>query len=153
VRVWRLCQAERVNDSLRGEGGAHTSGRWHHRGARIVYTSATLSLAALEVLVHVSRAFAPADLVAVELDIPEGLEIGRVPPSRLPSGWDANPAPIATQDLGTSWAASRRTPVLEVPSAIIPRECNYLLNPQHPRFARIRIVGRTPFSFDTRLLG
>ena len=153
MRVWRLSQADRVKDSLSGEGGVHASGRWHHRGTRIVYASATLSLAALEVLVHVSRAAAPSDLVAVELDIPERVVVERVTPSRLPAGWDTHPAPPTVQDFGTTWAASRRSPVLEIPSAIIPHERNYLLNPEHPRFTRIRIVGRTPFSFDARLLG
>ena len=152
MRVWRLCRALRVQDSLRGEGGVYASGRWHLRGTRIVYTSATLSLAALEVLVHAIGAFAPLDFVAVEVEIPVSLAIERVPTSRLPIPWDADPAPASTQELGTRWAASRRSAVLEVPSAVIPVERNYLLNPAHPHFSRVRIVGRTPFSFDSRLL-
>jgi len=152
VRVWRLCRASRANDSLSGEGGVHASGRWHLRGTRIVYTSATLSLASLEVLVHVNRAFAPPDLVAVEVEVSASVAIERVPFSRLPANWDADPAPAALQDLGSRWAASRRSAVLEVPSAVIPRERNYLLNPAHPHFSRVRVVGRTPFSFDARLL-
>ena len=152
MRVWRLCQAKHAKDLLGGEGGVHASGRWHLQGTRIVYTSATLSLAALEVLVHVNRAFAPPDLVAVELDLPGALDFERLPLSRLPAGWDAHPAPTAVQELGTRWVTSRRSPVLEVPSAVIPREHNYLLNPAHPRFSRIRVIGRTPFSLDCRLL-
>ena len=152
MRVWRLCQAFRAKDSLSGEGGIHVSGRWHLRGTRIVYTSATLSLAALEMLVHANRAFAPQDLVAVEVEVPASLEIERVPLSRLPVKWDADPAPAGIQELGSRWAASRRSAVLEVPSAVIPLECNYLLNPAHPRFSRVRIIGRVPFSFDARLL-
>ena len=152
MRVWRLCRALRVKESLSGEGGRHTSGRWHVQGTRIVYASATLSLAALEVLVHVNRAYAPPDLVAVEIEIPASLELERVSLSRLPAEWNAHPAPAAVQELGTRWAASRRSPVLAVPSAVIPREANYLLNPAHPRFGRVRIVGHAPFSFDSRLL-
>ena len=127
MRVWRLCQAFRAKDSLSGEGGVHVSGRWHLRGTRIVYTSATLSLAALEMLVHANRAFAPQDLVAVEVEVPASPEIDRVPLSRLPGQWDADPAPAAIQELGSRWAASRRSAVLEVPSAVIPLESNYLL--------------------------
>ena len=152
MRVWRLCGALRAKDSASGEGGVHTSGRWHLRGTRIVYTSATLSLAALEVLVHANRAFAPPDLVAVEVEVPTSLAIERVPLSRLPVEWDADPAPSILQEIGSRWAASRRSAVLAVPSAVIPLENNYLLNPAHPQFSRVRIVGRTPFSFDARLL-
>lgn len=152
MRVWRLCRAFRAKDSLSGAGGVHVSGRWHLRGTRIVYTSATLSLAALEVLVHANDSFGPPDLVAVEVEVPASLEIERVPLSGLPAQWDADPAPAAIQELGSRWAASRRSAVLEVPSAVIPRESNYLLNPIHPHFSRVRIVGRVPFSFDSRLL-
>ena len=152
MRVWRLCRAAHAKDGLSGDGGLYAPGRWHLRGDRIVYTAATLSLAALELLVRVHRAFAPTDLVASEIDIPDAVEVERVLPAKLASGWDAYPARSFTQQLGTKWLAARRTAVLQVPSAVIPRESNYLLNPAHPRCARVRIVGRAPFSFDARLL-
>ena len=41
--------------------------------------------------------------------------------------------------------------MLVVPSAVIPAEVNYLLNPSHPDFARIRIDSPEPFVFDRRL--
>jgi RES domain-containing protein len=141
-----------ANEALSGEGGMRGSARWHDQGTRIVYTSSTLSLAALELLARTDRAYAPPGLVAVEIDLPPSLEVERLALSRLGAGWDAYPAPAFTRDLGSRWVAAMRTPVLEVPSAVIPRECNYLLNPAHPRFGRVRVVGRTPFSFDSRLL-
>lgn len=117
-----------------------------------MYTSATLSLAALEVLVNMNRGFAASDFVAVEIDIPGSVEVERMPLRKLPAGWDAYPAPTFAQQLGTTWVAAKRTAVLEIPSAVIPRESNYLLNPAHPRFSRVRIAGRAPFSFDSRLM-
>jgi RES domain-containing protein len=152
VRVWRLCRAVRAKDPLGGEGGLFVSGRWHHLGTRIVYTSATLSLAALETLVHMKRAMAPPDLVAVEIEIPDFVPVERLTLSKLAGGWDAYPAPASARDMGTNWVAAKRTAILEVPSAIIPRESNYLLNPAHPHLRRIRTVGRAPFSLDPRLL-
>jgi RES domain-containing protein len=153
VRVWRLCRAAYAKDGLSGDGGLHAAGRWHVRGERVVYAAATLSLAALEFLVRVPRAFSPTDLVASEIDIPDSVEIERVLPSKLASGWDAYPAPAFAQQLGSRWLDARRTAVLQVPSAVIPRESNYLVNPAHPRSARIRVVARAPFYFDTRRLG
>jgi RES domain-containing protein len=152
VRVWRLCQTRYANEALSGEGGLRGSARWHFMGTRIVYSSSTLSLAALEVLIRVNRSLAPLDLVAVEIDIPSSLEIERLTPSRLSSGWDANPAPAFTREIGSGWVSTVRSAILEVPSAVIPRESNYLLNPAHPQFGRIRVAGRAPFSFDPRLL-
>lgn len=152
MRVWRLCRARYSKDALGGEGGLRAPGRWHQRGTRIVYTSATLSLAALETLVRTNRDSAPSDLVAIEIEIPHSVESERTPLSTLAAGWDRYPAPAFTRQRGSQWAATGRTAVLEVPSAVIPRECNYLLNPSHPHFSRVRIVGRTPFSFDARLL-
>lgn len=152
MRVWRLCQAGYAKQALSGEGGMRASARWHDQGTRIVYTSSTLSLAALELLVRTDRAFAPPGLISVEIDVPPSVEIERVPLSRLPAGWDAYPAPTFTRAFGSKWIAGMRTAVLQVPSAVIPRENNFLLNPAHPRFARVRVIGRTSFSLDSRLL-
>jgi RES domain-containing protein len=152
VRVWRLCQAAYSKRALTGEGSIFAPGRWHVQGARVVYAAATLSLAALEMLVRTDRAVAPPDLMALELEIPDSVDVERLPVAKLPAGWDAYPFRATTQRLGTHWVAVGRTAVLEVPSAVIPRECNYLLNPVHADFARVRVVGRTPFSFDSRLL-
>jgi len=152
VRVWRLCRTRHSAAALSGDGGLRAPGRWHRRGTRIVYTSATLSLATLEVLVWTNPVQAPSELMAVEVEIPDSVETERTPLRTLPAGWDGYPARAFTQQHGSQWVAGGRTVVLEVPSAVIPRECNYLLNPAHPEFSRIRIVGRTPFSFDARLL-
>jgi RES domain-containing protein len=99
-----------------------------------------------------SRDSAPTDLAAVEIDIPDSVEIEHVPVSKLPPGWDAFPASAFTRQLGTDWIAARRTAILEVPSAIIHHERNYLLNPAHPRLGRVRVIGHAPFTFDTRLM-
>jgi RES domain-containing protein len=152
VRVWRLCQAAYSKKALTGEGGLYAHGRWHLQGVRVVYAAATLSLAALELLVRIDCALAPPDLVAVEIEIPGSVEVERKPLSKLPAGWDAYPAPASTQLLGMRWIAAGKAAVLEVPSALIPREWNYILNPAHPHFARVRVVGRAPFFFDSRLL-
>jgi RES domain-containing protein len=152
VRVWRLCQAAYAKKALTGEGGLYAHGRWHVQGVRVVYAAATLSLAALELLVRMDRDLAPPDLAAIEIDVPGSVEVERVPLSKLPAGWDAYPAPATTQLLGMRWIAAGQTAVLEVPSAVIPQEHNYVLNATHPQFKRLRTVATTPFSFDSRLL-
>lgn len=73
-------------------------------------------------------------------------------PADLPPDWNALPAPPACARLGDEWFKRANTPVLRVPSAVVPLESNFLLNPRHPDFGRIQIGETLPFGFDERLL-
>jgi RES domain-containing protein len=117
-----------------------------------VYTAGHLSLAVLEVLVHVTAVEdLPADLVAIAADLPDDLPVERLGAHDLPRDWRRTPAPAALADRGTAWLSAARTAVLAVPSAVVPPETNYVLNPAHPDFRRI-VVGRAePFGLDPRL--
>ena len=126
-------------------------GRWNHRGTPGVYTSSTLSLAVLELLVHLDDDELAKDYVGIPADIPDSVEITRIRTSDLPREWRNFPRPQALAGLGSRWAAARETAVLAVPSAIVPHELNYLLNPLHPHCKRIRFGRPEPFSFDPRL--
>lgn len=118
----------------------------------VIYTSGTLSLAALEALAHMDVDDAPADLVAIPVEIPDGVPVRDVRVRDLPHGWRAYPAPPALQDLGSAWARELGTAVLSVPSSVVPHERNFVLNPRHPDFPRLRIGTAEPFVFDQRLL-
>lgn len=149
MRVWRLCR--RRHTAFDGEGARRAGGRWNPRGLAIVYTSESLALAALELLVHCDAALSPADLVAISADIPDSLPIERIERAQLPGDWRLYPAPEALARRGSEWAETGRTAVLSVPSAVVPRERNLLLNPAHTDFRRIRLAAGEPFSFDARL--
>ena len=152
MRVWRICRKPYVDTALDGIGGMYTSGRWHSKGNPIVYTASSAALAALEVLVHVDPLTAPADLRLLAIELPDDLSIEVLEPITLPEGWHSVPAPAALQTLGSSWLTSGRTAALNVPSAVIKVERNFLLNPRHPEVQRVRILSDEAFSFDTRLL-
>lgn len=93
---------------------------------------------------------APADLVAVAAEFEESV-VEEVDAAKL-AGWDATP-PSASVRFGTQWARERRTVALRVPSVMIPFESNFVLNPEHPDFARsVRVHASQPFAFDQRLL-
>jgi RES domain-containing protein len=151
VRVWRICRKAHAADPLGGRGGLYAPGRWHQQGVRIVYTSATLSLAALELLVHVDRDLLPSDLVQIEIDLPDDLPMEQIKAGRLPSGWRRYPAPAALQRMGAAFIERGKTAVLRVPSAVIPDEDNLLLNSAHPAIERLKIAGRRAFVLDPRL--
>ena len=116
-------------------------GRWNERGVRAVYTAASRSLAALEVLVN--YAALPRDFVITPVRIPWRVKIASVPQSLLASGW------AETQALGGMFL--RDTAVLRVPSTVIPEENNYVLNPEHASFRHIEFLPSKPFLFDPRL--
>lgn len=71
--------------------------------------------------------------------------------SDLPRAWRRYPAPLTLQELGNSWLDEAATAVLRVPSAVVPTECNYLINPLHPDIKKLRVVRRFRFAFDERL--
>jgi RES domain-containing protein len=152
MRVWRICRKPYVDTALDGIGGMYTSGRWHSKINPIVYTASSAALAALELLVHVDPLTAPADLRLLAIELPDDLSTEVLEPITLPEAWHSVPAPAALQILGSSWLMSGRTAALNVPSAVITVERNFLLNPRHPEVQRVRILSDESFSFDTRLL-
>ena len=147
--VWRLVRERHAATALSGEGARIAGGRWNHRGTSIAYCASSLSLATLELFVHVDPASAPDDLVAVEIELPETPE--DLGDHALPPDWRAIPAPDALKDVGSKWARSARSLALSVPSAIVKRERNILINPAHPDFSRVKVIEMAPFSFDPRM--
>jgi RES domain-containing protein len=151
LRVWRLCRRRYARTAFDGTGARLFGGRWNPPGVALVYTSATVSLAALETFVHVDPEDAPDDLVVIPADIPGDVRIRAVGTRELPANWRRTPAPSGLQQIGARWAQSLKTAVLAVPSALVPRERNYLLNPAHVDFPRI-VLGRPErFVFDPRM--
>ena len=152
MHVWRITR--RPFQALDGEGARLYGGRWNNPGRAVVYTSETLSLAALEYLVHIEPALAPIDLVATQLDIPDGPRLGVAadPAAFTDADWRAYPAPEWQATLGDLWIDEGDFLWLAVPSAIVPEEHNILLNVRHPRMRDVRVLTTRDFSFDRRLL-
>jgi RES domain-containing protein len=151
MRVWRVGRLSDT-DKLAGIGGRKTEGRWHHQGYEVVYTAATPSLAALEMLIYYDPDLAPEGLSVLEIDIPDDIGIERCDASKLTPYWKAYPYPGELQDFGTKWLLEKRTALLSVPSVVMPEEKNYLINPNHPDALRISLVNETPYEYDPRLL-
>jgi RES domain-containing protein len=151
MRVWRICS--RRFRTFDGEGASLHGGRWNFPGVPLVYTSQSLSLAAMELLAHLDPRLVPPNLVSIEVEIPVDLEISRIGENQLPANWRTYPAPEGLQEMGTRWARAGRTVALSVPSVLIPEERNYLLHPAHPGFRRLRISRPRAFRLDARLFG
>ncbi len=116
----------------------------------MVYTAGSLSLAALEMLVNTDAAQILRAFMSIPVSFEEDL-CKRLNPRQLPPDWAAFPIPSTTRDIGSSWARSKASPVLAVPSAVVQIETNFLLNPLHPEFAEISIGGAAAFAYDPRM--
>ena len=148
--VWRITTARFARSAFSGEGARLYGGRWSPKGVPVVYTAANQSLAMLEMLVQDQPL--RARYVIIEARIPSTVRIERVSIDDLPSDWREISARQKLQAIGAAWASKRKAAVLAVPSAIVPRESNYLLNPLHPAFKRITISKPGTVETDLRLI-
>lgn len=151
LTLWRLVKQKHAATAFSGEGAAWFGGRWNPIGLPVVYLSETLSLAALELLVHLALEDGRLLFAAIPVDVPEDIAIQTLEPDALPTDWRDENVPQDTQLIGTEWAAKKQTVLLRVPSVVIPNEHNNLANPHHPDFSRLVIQPPQPFSFDPRL--
>lgn len=149
-KAWRIVKEKHAATAFDGEGAWLYGGRWNSPGTRIVYTSSTQALAALENLVHLNP---PVTFryVAIPIEFEETLA-ERFAAAGLPAEWTEEPPSPSTKQIGDQWVKEARSAVLELPSAIIQAESNYLLNPAHPDFNKVTIGKPVPFAFDPRLL-
>ena len=148
LSVWRITTAAFGRSAFSGEGARLYGGRWNPKGISLVYTAATQSLAMLEMLVQDQPL--RALYMMIEARIPSAVTIDRVTVADLPADWRDIGARGKLQAIGAEWARKRSAAVLAVPSAIIPTESNYLLNPLHPDFKRIKVGNDRKPSYQFR---
>jgi len=145
----RIVKARHSRAAFSGEGARIAGGRWNRPGDAVVYASGSLALAAIETFIHLGEDGLHIAFVSLRIEIPESVPVQHC--RRPPAGWRVEPPHEASMRYGSGWLRRGRTAVLEVPSVIVPSESNYLLNPRHPDFARIRIGRPRPFVFDPRM--
>lgn len=149
--VWRIVKARYANQPFDGEGARLYGGRWNSPGVRMVYTSDSLSLSVLELLTQLNDASLLPKFVALSAEFPDDL-VSELDLSKLPANWRSHPAPPDLQLLGDSWAKAGTSLALRVPSAVVPRQHNYLINPEHSGLPDLKVSPPEPFDFDLRLL-
>jgi RES domain-containing protein len=150
LTAWRIAKRKHAKTAFSGQGARLFGGRWNNPGTSIVYTAQSQSLAVLEMLVHLDSPELLEKYVLFEVGIDDSL-IARVDPSRLPRTWRADPSPARARAIGDDWIDAGTSAVLRVPSALVPPENNFLLNPRHKDFPRLLIGKPMPFRFDSRL--
>ncbi len=149
--AWRIVQAHVADRAFTGEGARRYGGRWNSKGFAVVYTSSSISLAILEVFVHIPIYDILEEYVFIPVEFDQKWSIA-LNPDELPDNWNKGPSPQAIKQIGDSWVEGRQSVILEVPSAIVPTEKNYLINPAHPDFSKLKIGSPAKFEFDPRLI-
>ena len=149
ITAWRIVKARRAASAFDGEGARLEGGRWNSPGTPLVYISGSAALAALEMLVHLGRRSILGAYVLIACTFEDAL-IEHLDPKRLPSNWQSYPAPPELQLVGDAWVKTGSSAVLQVPSAVIARETNYLLNPRDRDFNAIQVLRPQTFEFDPR---
>ena len=150
TRVYRICRRLFAKNPLNGEGAWRFGGRWSSPGTRLACTSEHLSLAMIEYYVHIEPSYAPGDLVVISADIPDSVSRTEIAGKRLPGNWRESPPSPQLAAFGDLFVARAKAAVLIVPSALAPSESNWLINPRHPDFRRIRVHPPVDFQYDQR---
>lgn len=150
ITAWRIVKARYAASAFSGEGARRFGGRWNSVGTPMVYTAQSQALAVLEMLVHIdaSDLLRHYRLISVTFD---EVMMQIVDPASLPRTWKRRPAPVSLRGIGDQWIASGRSVVLQVPSAIVPGERNFLINVLHPEFPKLAIGKPEPFRLNPRL--
>ena len=153
IKSYRICSAKygkTSEDAFSGFGAKNFPGRWNNQGVSIVYTAENLSLAILEMLVHLDKTMRCLSYVYFEVKASDDM-VYNLPPNELPKAWNVYPAPPATKRIGDQWAAGMSSLIMRVPSVLTtPLEHTFLINPNHDDFKRLEINGPSPIPFDLR---
>jgi RES domain-containing protein len=151
MKLFRIAKKEFAED-LSGQGAFLYGGRWNYKGERMLYTSENPSLALLENLVHLQGLRILPQLVLVELEIgTETQNLEEISPEKLPTEWKKNPAPNSLKEMGSEFLERMKSPVLVVPSVVVPWDKNLLINPLHPEAKSLRITKMEEFAAEERL--
>jgi len=143
MRIWRISNYA----DLSGRGGTLVDGRWHRKGIPVVYCTDHPSTALLEILVHATLSTIPDTYQLIEIDVPDDVAVAD---ADLPENWRDDQG--ATREIGTAFLDRREAALLRVPSVVMPKAENLLLNPLHETARRIAIAATYRYPFDSRLL-
>jgi len=147
--VYRITNKE-FKDNITGSGAALYGSRWNSTGVKLLYTSAYISLSILESLVHLKKTYIPATQFLLHIELPESDLFSTVLLKNLKQNWEQHFE--YTQWIGDHFISENKSLILKVPSAVVPQENNFLINPLHTGFKKIKIISSELLELDKRLL-
>jgi RES domain-containing protein len=151
ITAWRIAKRRHAENAFDGEGARRYGGRWNSPGRPAVYVSESRALATLEILAGLETPAMMPAYVLIKVEFDHRL-VTEFDVQRLPKGWNASPPGDATQKIGDDWLDSAASVALRVPSAVVPGEFNYVMNPLHPGFRAVKIGRPEQLYLDPRIL-
>lgn len=152
MKLWRIAAETRKYSAtdLSGGGAAVNPGRWNDDSEPVIYSAPTIAIAVLETAAHIDNAGLPLNRFLVEIDVPNNVWDLReeLNLKSLSAQWSAIPAGKASVALGSAWLKQCSSPILLVPSVIVPEEWAALINPAHAASASITAKVTRPFEFN-----
>jgi RES domain-containing protein len=146
--VYRFA-VEQYKEDISGNGAKLFGGRWNSKGMSVLYTSNHISLSVLELLVHNKNYSSYKDPFLISISIPDDMIPVLTAVEKLTAGWNSKIE--YTRWIGDQFLSVNSSLVLQVPSSIIPQEHNFLINPRHKDFKKVKIVATELFELDKRL--
>lgn len=147
--VYRLSKGKYQKD-LSGKGAELHGGRWNSKGVAMLYTSQSRALSLAELAIHLPVGIIPKNYFLIDIYIPDDTHIIEIKIKDLPSDWRSNPHSNSTQMIGDQFISESKSLVLQVPSAVVPGDFNFLINPKHPEITKVKIKNVEAFEFDSR---
>ncbi|MFH0894927.1 MAG: RES domain-containing protein [Bacteroidota bacterium] len=148
--VFRLSKSKYCRD-LSGKGAETVGGRWNNVGTPLIYTSESIALCTAEIAVHLPLGMMPDDYKLVHIEIPSNLVNHEIKVNELPKDWKSFPYKKSTCIVGDKLVSENKWLFLKVPSAVVQGSFNYLINPRHKQFSKVKIIKTEAFEFDSRL--
>ena len=149
--VYRLSKGKYHLD-LSGKGAEMYGGRWNSKGVAMLYTSQSRALAFAEVAIHIPIGIVPKDYFLISISVPDTAGIVKLADSGMPPDWRPNPHSNSTQKIGDKFIFESKYLILQVPSAVVPGDFNFLINPNHSQIKDVVINNVETFEFDSRFV-
>jgi RES domain-containing protein len=149
--VYRLSRGKYRLD-LSGKGAELYGGRWNSKGVAMLYTSQSRALAFAEVAIHMPVGIVPKDYFLISIKLPDTASILTLANTDMPADWRSNPHSNSTQTIGDQFIVESNYLILQVPSAVVPGDFNFLINPNHAEAGEVTIDKVEPFEFDSRFV-
>jgi len=150
MELYRIV-SEKYAHSLLASGAPN---RWNIKNEYVIYSGSSRSLATLELIVHRNFIQPKVKYKVLVITLSDDKKlIRKITPKELPKNWRQFSAYAALQQKGSQWYKSKQSLVLKVPSAVIPKEYNYILNTEHQDFKNnVQIKTSENYFWDERLL-
>ena len=137
------------SDDISGTGAKINGSRWNSKGIPVLYTSQFISLAVLEMLVNTNFKDYAIALDLMYINFPDEQSITSIDLKHLKNNWKEDFE--YTRYIGDEFFKQKQSLILKVPSAVIQEEYNYLANPLHEDFKKVKLVKTKSFWPDERL--